>query len=387
MIPYGRQYIDQDDINAVVETLKSDYLTTGSKVQEFEQKFANYVGSKYAVSVSSGTAALHLAMLASNIKSDDEVITTPMSFSATANCIEYVGGITVLADIDEITCNINPDEIKNKITNKTKAIIPVHYAGLPCNMERIYEIAKNNNLIVVEDAAHALGACYRGSTIGDCEYSDMTTFSFHPVKHITTGEGGCITTNSEELYNKLLKFRNHGMKRDINWLYDIKDLGFNYRLTDFQCALGTSQLDKLDSFLGKRRNIAYTYNEEFENLSIELPYDNIELYYHPYHLYVVRFKNSNIRKYVYDKLKERGILAQVHYISIHTLSYYKDKYGYKWGDYPNAENHYSKCLSLPIYPAMTDGDINYVINSVKEILTDENYNNLPSKNDFNETSR
>ena len=386
MIPYGKQHIDQDDINAVVETLKSDYLTTGSKVQEFEQKFAEYVGSKYAVAVSSGTAALHLTILASNIKPDDEVITTPMSFSATVNCIEYVGGITVFADIDKVTSNISPDEIKNKITNKTKAIIPVHYTGLPCDMECIYKIAKNNNLIIIEDACHALGAGYRGSTIGDCEYSNMTVFSFHPVKHITTGEGGCITTNSEELYNKLLKLRNHGIERKNDWFYNIKELGFNYRLTDFQCALGVSQLNKIDKFLGKRRNIAYTYNEEFENLLIELPYDNVELYYHAYHLYVIKLKNYSQRGRLYECLKKYNILTQVHYIPIHTLSYYKNKYRYNWGDFPNAEDHYQRCLSLPIYPAMSEEDIEYVINSVKEVLTDEDYHNFTSTNDFNETS-
>ena len=387
MIPYGKQYIDQDDINAVVETLKSDYLTTGSKVQEFEEKFADYVGAKYAVSVSSGTAALHLAMLASNIKPNDEVITTPMSFSATANCIEYVGGITVFADIDKVTNNIDPNEIENKITSKTKVIIPVHYAGLPCDISKIYDIAKKHNLIIVEDACHALGAIYKGLMIGSCSHSDITVFSFHPVKHITTGEGGMITTNSKELYNKLLKLRSHGIKRDKDWLYDIKELGFNYRLTDFQCNLGISQLNKLNDFVGSRRYIAYMYEGGFENLPIELPYNISNTYYHSYHLYVIKFKNSDIRKYVYDKLKEKGILTQIHYIPIHTLSYYKNKYGYNLGDFPNTEEHYKRCLSLPIYPAMSDGDINCVINSVKEVLTNEDYYNLSSTNDLNETSR
>jgi len=371
MIPYGRQYIDDDDINAVVETLKSDYLTTGSKVQEFEQKFANYVGVKYTVSVSNGTAALHLAMLASNIKPDDEVITTPMSFSATANCIEYVGGKTVFADINKITNNINPDEIENKITDKTKAIIPVHYAGLPCDMERIYKIAKDYNLIIVEDACHALGAIYKNSIIGDCLYSDMTVFSFHPVKHITTGEGGCITTNSEKLYNKLLELRSHGIKRRNHWFYDIKELGFNYRLTDFQCSLGISQLNKLDNFLGKRRNIAYTYNEEFKDLPIEIPYDDNYLYYHAYHLYVIKLKNNIQRTMLYDYLKKKDILSQVHYIPIHTFSYYKNKYNYQWWDFPEAEQHYEKCLSLPIYPSMSEEDIDNVINTVKEFFKNE----------------
>lgn len=333
---------------------------------EFEKKLANYVGSKYAVVVSSGTAALHLAMLTIGIKLDDEVITTPMSFSATANCIEYCDGITVFADINQFG-NIDPQEIENKITTKTKAIIPVHYSGLPCNISKIQDIAKKYNLTIIEDGCHALGAKYKGLMIGSCSHSDMTVFSFHPVKHITTGEGGCITTNSKELYSKLLKLRSHGIKRNNDWLYDIEELGFNYRLTDFQCNLGISQLNKLEDLIGSRRYIAYIYNKEFENLPIELPYIN-NIYYTSYHLYVVKFKNSDIRKYVYNKLKEKGILTQVHYIPIHTLSYYKNKYGYDWGDFPNAEDHYKRCLSLPIYPSMSQNDIEYVINSVKEFF-------------------
>jgi dTDP-4-amino-4,6-dideoxygalactose transaminase len=291
-----------------------------------------------------------------------------MSFSASANCAVYVGAIPIFADIDKNTYNINPEEIKKQITPSTKIVIPVHYTGLPCNMEEIYDIVKYHDIPIIEDACHSLGAVYKNSNIGSCKYSDMNVFSFHPVKHITTGEGGMITTNSEELYNKLIKLRSHGIERRNDWFYDIKELGYNYRLTDFQCALGISQLDKLDDSLGKRRYIAYTYNENFKNLPIELPYDNINKYYHAYHLYVIRLKNNLQRARLYDYLKKNNIYTQVHYIPIHTFSYYKNMYGYQWGDYPNAENHYDRCLSLPIYPAMTEEDINKVMFYVKEFF-------------------
>jgi UDP-4-amino-4,6-dideoxy-N-acetyl-beta-L-altrosamine transaminase len=368
MIPYGKQYLNQYDINAVVEVLKSDYLTTGSKVQEFEEKFANYVGSKYAISVSSGTAALHLACLVSDIKSNDEVITRPMTFSASANCIEYVGGITVFADIKQ-SGNINSQEIRWQITKNTKVIIPVHYSGLPCNLEEIKKIALEYNLIIIEDGCHALGAEYKNSKIGSCKYSDMTVFSFHPVKHITTGEGGMITTNSEKLYRKLCVLRSHGIERYEDWFYDIKKLGFNYRLTDIQCGLGISQLDKLNGFIKTRKNIANKYNEAFKNLPIDLPICTNK-YNNSYHLYVIKLHNNAKinRGELYLKLKEKGILCQVHYMPVHTFTYYQNKYNYKWNDFPVAEDYYNRCLSLPIYPTMSDKDINKVINSIQEIL-------------------
>jgi len=368
MIPYGKQYLNQYDINAVVEVLKSDYLTTGSKVQEFEEKFANYVGSKYAVSVSSGTAALHLACLVSDIKQNDEVITSPITFSASANCIVYVDGTPIFADIQQ-NGNINPQEIRNKITKNTKIIIPIHYSGLPCDLEEIQKIALEHNLIIIEDACHALGAEYKNSKIGSCKYSDMTVFSFHPVKHITTGEGGMITTNSKKLYQKLCILRSHGIERYENWLYDIKDLGFNYRLTDIQCGLGISQLDKLNSFIKTRKNIANKYNEAFRDLPIDLPTCTNE-YKNSYHLYVIKINgNAKIgRDELYFELKNKGILCQVHYIPVHTFTYYQNKYGYRWGNFPVSEDYYNRCLSLPIYPTLSDKDINKVINSVREAL-------------------
>ena len=263
-IPYAKQWILDDDVDIVADSLRSDYLTQGSKVLEFENKTARYCGTKYAVAMSSGTAALHAAAFVAGIKHGDEVITSPITFVASANCVLYCGGKPVFADIEEDTINIDPNEITKKITTKTKAIIPVHFAGHPCDLEEIHDIAKKHNLIIIEDACHALGAEYNDSKIGACKYSDMTVLSFHAVKHITTGEGGMILTNNENYYKRLLMFRTHGITRDPNkiinsdegdWYYEMQFLGFNYRITDFQCALGISQLQKFDTFLKRRKEI------------------------------------------------------------------------------------------------------------------------------------
>lgn len=377
IIPYGRQYIDEKDIKAVVEVLRGDYLTTGPYIEKFEKAFAQKVGARYAVAVSSGTAALHLSCLAAGIGGEDEVITSPMTFAASANCAAYTGARPVFADIEE-SGNINPEEIYKRINFRTRAIIPVHYTGLPCDMEKIKKIADNHNLIVIEDACHALGAKYRNTNIGDCTYSDMTVFSFHPVKHITTGEGGMITTNSEELYHKLLLLRNHGITRQDEeftepshggWYYQMQHLGFNYRMTDIQAALGLSQLEKLEWFIKRRREIADIYNYELKELPLDLPAEKEE-YYSSYHLYVIKLrKEAGIsRKELYDRLKERKIYTQVHYIPVHTFPYYQKQYGYKWGDYPTAEEHYTKVLSLPIYPGLTEDEIYRVIKAVKEVM-------------------
>lgn len=372
MIPYGRQWIEEDDIQAVIEVLKSDYLTTGPKVQEFEKTVAEYVGAKYAVAVSNGTAALHATCFAAGIKSGDEVITTPITFAASSNCVLYCGGKAVFADIEADTYNIDPNDIVRKITNKTKAIIPVHFAGQPCNMDKINEIAKQYNLIVIEDAAHALGADYKGKKIGSI--SDMTIFSFHPVKHITTGEGGMITTNDKDLYDKLILFRTHGITRDSEfmthnegaWYYEQLDLGFNYRITDIQCALGISQMKKLDKFVTRRKEIANKYNQAFKNVqNIILPKQSNNCN-SSWHLYVIQILNKD-RKQVFDKLRQLGIGVNVHYIPVYKHPYYQNS-GYSKTACANAENYYKHAISIPIFPKMTDEEVDYVIENIKAII-------------------
>ena len=369
-IPYGRQWIEDDDIAAVVETLKSDYLTTGPKVAEFEKALAEYTGAKYAVAVSNGTAALHIACLAAGIQEGDEVITTPLTFAASSNCVLYCGGKTVFADVDPRTYNIDPEDVRRKITDRTKAIIPVHLSGQPCNMDAIHKIAEEYHLIVIEDAAHAIGAEYRGQKIGSL--SDMTEFSFHPVKHVTTGEGGAVTTNSEELYQKLLLFRTHGITRNPDlmtrceggWYYQQLDLGYNYRITDIQCALGISQLKKLDRSLARRREIARRYDEAFRDVpGLIIPYQAPEAL-NSYHLYILQFTDVD-RKAAYDMLQEAGIHVNVHYIPTYTFPYYRT-HGYADTCCPNAEKIYGNILSIPMYYGITDEEIEYVIENVKK---------------------
>lgn len=368
-IPYGRQWIDEEDIQAVIEVLRSDYITTGPKVEEFERIVAQYVRAKYAVAVSSGTAALHAACFAAGIKNGDEVITTPITFAASSNCILYCGGKSVFADIDSKTYNIDPIDIENKITEKTKAILPVHFTGQPCDMDRINSIAKRYNLTVIEDASHALGADYKGKMIGSI--SDMTVFSFHPIKHITTGEGGMITTNDENLYNKLKLFRNHGINRDgLNdkgdWYYEQLELGYNYRISDIQCALGISQMKKIQKFVKRRREIADIYNRAFEqNKNIIVPYQ-LESCNNSWHLYVVQILNKN-RKLIFDQLRNLGIGVNVNYIPVYKHPYYQ-KNGYDEIRCTNAENLYENILSLPIFPKMSDVDINSVIDCLNKLL-------------------
>lgn len=365
-LPYGRQWVDESDIKAVVEALKSDYLTTGSRVKEFEDRLAEYCGAKYAVVVSSGTSALHCACYAVGIKQGDEVITTPITFFATSASIMFCGGRPVLSDIDE-TLNINPCLLKSKITSKTKAIIPVDMAGHPADLDKINIIAKINGLKVIEDACHALGAEYKGKKVGGL--SDLTVFSFHPVKSITTfGEGGAILTNNRVYYEKMLAFRNHNIKRINAWKYEIPEKGYNFRLPDGSCAMGISQLKKLDYFIDRRRFIADQYNKAFKDVNeiiTPIERDNVKS---AYHLYIVQLKTLNRDKFI-DELAKRNIGTQIHYIPCH-LQPAMQKY-YKLGDFPVAEKYYEKCLSLPIFPKMTDEDINDVINTVKEVIDEQ----------------
>ena len=370
-IPYGRQSIDEEDIRAVVETLRSDFLTTGPKVEEFEKCVAEYVGAKYAVAISNGTAALHAACFAAGIGEGDEVITTPITFAASSNSALYCGGKPVFADIDPVTYNIDPEDIKRKITDRTKAIVAVHYTGQPCDMDSIHKIAKEHNLIVIEDAAHALGAEYKGNKIGSM--SDMTTFSFHPVKHITTAEGGMIMTNNKELYDKLILFRTHGITRDPkllsrdegSWYYEQIDLGYNYRITDIQCALGLSLMRRLDDFVAKRREIAKRYDKAFsENPNIVVPFQK-EGCNNSYHLYVIQVKNVN-RRQVFEELRASGIGVNVHYVPVYTFPYYRE-HGYEAVTCKHAEELYENIISIPMYPDLTLEEQEYVIEKIIEL--------------------
>jgi perosamine synthetase len=376
-LAYGRQWIDEEDIQSVVDVLKGDYLTTGPTINRFEQAVADYVGAKYAVAFSNGTAALHGACFAAGIQEGDEVITTPMTFAASANCVLYMGGTPVFADIDNKTYNIDPEKIEKLITDKTKAIIPVDFTGQPVELDAILDIAKKHNLVVIEDAAHALGATYKDKKVGSI--TDMTMFSFHPVKHITTGEGGIITTNNKKYYDKLLQFRSHGITRNqeqlINknegpWYYEMQFLGYNYRMTDFQAALGLSQLKKNDKFVELRKKYVELYNKAFEESEVvEVPFVGNECD-SSWHLYVIRLNLEKLnadRKEIFEALISENIGVNVHYIPVHLLPYYSDL-GYRKGICPNAEKLYEEIITLPLYPAMDKKDIEDVIDAVIRVI-------------------
>ena len=381
-IPYGKHSVNKADIQVVANALRSDWITQGPKVREFEEAICRYTGAKYVVAVSSGTAALHLASLAAGFKKDDQVITTPISFVATANSIIYAGAKPVFADINYETINIDAEQIKSQITPKTKAVLPVHFAGLPVDMPEIAAIAKSNGLIVIEDACHSFGAEYkhRGNWIkvGNCKHSDMSVFSFHPVKHITTGEGGAITTNSKRLYDKLHALRNHGTYKDKKttrkgpWYYDMRDLGFNYRITNIQCALGISQLSRIDKFLKKRRSIAQRYNKALADIRdlVILTDTSYQDRRHAWHLYILRLRLDKItvdRKRIFTELVKQKIKVQVHYIPIYWHSFYKAK-GHDRQKLINAERYYSETISLPIYYDLSYELQSRVIESVKKTI-------------------
>ena len=361
---YGHQSVDEADVAAAAAVLRGDYLTCGPSVKAFERAVCEYTGAKYCVAVANATAGLHIAAMAAGLGPGDEAITTPITFLSSANCIAFTGAKPVFADIDAETACIDPEEIAKRITPKTKALVPVDFAGQSCDMERIHELARAHGLKVIEDAAHAIGSEYRGTKTGSCRYSDMTVFSFHPVKTITTGEGGAVTTNDPELYAKLVALRGHGMHKDgemaHTWEYEMRELGYNYRITDFQCALGCSQLAKLDAFKARRREIVEYYNEH-----IALPHLAEREYSNAcFHLYPVLVPK---RREFYFKAREFGLNLQVHYIPVHTQPYYRETFGCRAGDFPKAEAYYAHCISLPLYPALTDDDLAEIVKRLKEV--------------------
>ncbi len=377
MLPYGQQWIDEDDIKGVVDVLKGDYLTTGPRINDFECRFAEYVGARYAVAVANGTAALHAAAFAAGIGPGDEVITTPITFAASANCVLYMGGKPVFSDIRDSDWNIDQNEIEGQLSSRTKAIIPVHFTGLPVDIDEIQQIAREHNLVVIEDAAHALGATYKGQRIGGL--SQMTIFSFHPVKHITTGEGGMITTDDKELYQRLVQFRSHGITRDRQqlrsdegpWYYEMQFEGYNYRLTDLQAALGLSQLAKADRFLKRRREIVARYIEAFKDIpeiSLQVRHNDRES---GWHLFIIRLDTGRLkvgRRRVFEALRAENVGVNVHYIPVYLHPYYRDL-GYPGGLCPRAEKLYSEIITLPLFPKMTKQDVDDVIEAVHRVVT------------------
>ena len=390
-IPYGRQHITDDDIEAVTEVLRGPFLTQGPHITAFETAFANYIGCQYAVAVANGTAALHLCCMALGVQEGTRVITTPITFSASANCIRYCGGEVYFTDIDPATALLDINAVRNLLKQHPKGhfsgVIPVDFAGYPVDMTAFRELADEHGLWLLEDSCHSPGGSFVGATgpeaapadrehrCGDGSLANLAIFSFHPVKHIAAGEGGMITTNDETLYKHLLRLRTHGITNkpaELNepyageperggWYMELQELGYNYRLTDFQAALGMSQLGRVDAMLDRRREIAKRYDEAFTGTSVTtiVPPANVG---HAYHLYVIQVDD---RKGLYDALRTRNIMAQVHYIPVHLMPYYR-QFGWKPGDFPNAERYYARCLSLPMFPTLTNDEQNYVIAAVLE---------------------
>ncbi len=376
MIPYGRQWIDNDDTEAVLEVLRSDWLTTGPKVEGFETDFARFVGARAAVAVSSGTAALHAAMYAIGIAPGDEVIVPAMTFVASANCVVFQGGTPVFADVSPHTLLIDSARVEARITERTKAIIAVDYAGQPCSYDALRTLAKSHKLSLVSDASHSTGAVYKGRPVGSL--ADLTTFSFHPVKNMTTGEGGMVTTDDPALERRLRSFRNHGLTKDSHereragsWHYEMDDLGYNYRLTDFQCALGQTQLGKLPGWIQRRREIAGRYDTAFGAMNALTPLALEPDVQHAYHLYVVQLDLKRLKKTrdeMYSALRSQGIGVNVHYMPVHLHPFYGRRFGTHKGMCPVAERAYERIISLPMFPRMTDNDVNIVIATVQKVV-------------------
>jgi perosamine synthetase len=375
LLPYGRQSIAEEDIAAVVEVLRSDWLTTGPKVAEFEEAFAQKVGARHAVSFSSGTAALHAAAFAADLNSGDEAITTPLTFAATANCVLYQGATPVFADVEPASLNLDPEQVERRITSRAKAILPVDFAGHPAELDSFLGLADKHGLVVIEDAAHALGAEYRQHRVGSV--SHMTVFSFHPVKHLTTGEGGMVTTENAKFTERLRRFRNHGISSDARqrqsqgqWHYEMVLLGYNYRLTDISCALGLQQLPRLDANLARRRAIAKQYNDAFRGLiGVRAPavLDEVNPAWHLYPIRVEAGTHAAGRGEFFRALRAENIGVNVHYIPVHLHPYYRERFGFHGGEFPVAEQAYEQLISLPMFHSMDDQDVNDVIRGVTKV--------------------
>lgn len=384
MIPYAKQSITEQDIDAVVQVLRSDFITQGPIVSQFEKAVADYCSAQYSIAVSNGTAALHLACLALGVSSGDIVWTSPNTFVASANCALYCGAVVDFVDIDSITYNMSLEALKKKLQDAQqndclpKVLIAVHFAGQSCEMKEIKALSEQYGFMIIEDAAHALGGDYLGQKIGSCLYSHITIFSFHPAKMVTTGEGGMLLTNESELAYSIEQLRSHGITKNTenmthesygDWYYQQLNLGFNYRITDLQAALGLSQLQRLNEFVNKRRQLVQSYNTQLAGLSITIPWQ------HPdsqscWHLYVIRLKLKKItknRKEVFDQLRQSGIGVHVHYIPVHTQPYYQ-QLGFNRGDFPESETYYEEALTLPLYVDLTETDINFITQKLRDIL-------------------
>lgn len=383
MIYYGHQHITEKDIQAVERVLHSDWLTQGPAIEAFEKKVANYCGAKYAVAVTNATSALHIACKAAGLGEGDVLWTSPITFTASANCGRYCGADVDFVDIDDKTYNMSVAELRHKLetaVKKPKVVIPVHLAGQSCDMEAIKALADEYGFKIIEDASHATGADYKNTKVGSCRYSDMTVFSFHPVKIVTTGEGGVVLTNNKELYEKLKLYRSHGITRDSDlmiqeadgpWYYQQIELGFNYRMTDMQAALGCSQMDSLDKFVARRRYLVKRYNEKLKDLPLRTPYQDEDT--NPsWHIYIIRVDFTKVKlskKEIFARMKDRGIVLNLHYIPVHTQPYYQ-KLGFQKGDFPVSEKYYEEAITLPLYYDLTDEQQDEVIEALKEVLAE-----------------